>query len=302
MSSNHLHLIDPSSITFQAEETADVYTIVSVDPLLINNDDLVTIRFNSTSPADTDWIGAYSPPTVDVLQTSPIKWGYCNAGSHSTYLANGMGQLAFNLTNLRDGIKFYYFKGDVSSPVVVDSSADVVNFINVNQPLRNRVVATGDPNVLSLLWSSNSSAQPTLKWGTKSHEYVYTVNADTSRVLNSSLCGGVATGFGWRELGEIHTANFSGLLDLGLSGTNISYVFGDAATNDFSDEFTLHVPPRAGTQPRHRPTTIALYADMGVGSSDNSYDTTGECIVMMMQQLSGLYSAYSFWLVVCITC
>lgn len=264
---------------FVGLDESSVYSIVSVSPLVITNDDLVTVTFNSSNPAGTDWIGAYSPPEVDVTRTAPVKWGYCGAPSASTYLQTGLGQLAFNMTNLREGIKFYYFKGDVHQPVVVASSDDIVQFANPNQPLRNRVVATGDPNVLSLLWSSAVSTQPVLKWGTRSHAYDYTVPAVTTVVRNDSLCGGVAVGYGWRELGLIHTANITGILELNLGSRNISYIFGDAATNDFSDEFTLLVPPLAGVQPPTRPTTLALYADMGVGSSDNSYDTTGrQCL------------------------
>jgi hypothetical protein len=277
MSANHVHLINPSTIRKYSEEnTQNTYSILSVSPLLINNDDLVTVNFTSSAPAANDWIGAYSPPDVDVTTTSPVKWGYCGAPSRSTYMSTGYGDLAFNLTNLRAGVKFYYFKGDVTSPVSVANSSDIVQFADINQPLRNRVIATGDPNVLNLMWSSSSTYEPVLKWGTVPGVYDYTVDATTTTVPKSSLCGGVAVGTGWRNLGMIHTASFVGLQDLQLSGRNISYIFGDAATNDFSGEFTLFVPPLAGTQPRNRPTTVALYGDMGVGSSDNSYDTTGK--------------------------
>ena len=277
MSANHVHLINPATIhVAEVVNVESVYSILSISPLLIDNDDLVTVSFNTTTPAEDDWIGAYSPPTANILTSSPVKFGYCGALSKSTYLQDGFGHLAFNLTNLRAGVKFYYFKGGTDSPVLVANSTDVVEYNNVNQPLRNRVVATGDPNIFSLLWSSNNSVQPVLKWGLQSNSYIYTIPAITSHLEKSSMCGGVATGFGWRDLGAIHTANFTGLLDLNLSNKNISYIFGDAATNDFSKEFTLLVPPQAGTQPPNRPTTVALFADLGVGSSDNSYDTTGK--------------------------
>ena len=40
-----------------------------------------------------------------------------------------------------------------------------IQFINYNEPIRPRVVATGDPDVYSLLWSSASSSSPILQWG-----------------------------------------------------------------------------------------------------------------------------------------
>ena len=49
--------------------------------------------------------------------------------------------------------------------------------------------------------------------------------------------------------------------------SKVFYSFGDEATNDFSAEFTLFVPPLAGTQPPNRPTTVILYDDMGRGST-----------------------------------
>ncbi len=40
-----------------------------------------------------------------------------------------------------------------------------VSLANPNEPLRPRVVATGDVDVLNLLWSSKNSNKPVLKWG-----------------------------------------------------------------------------------------------------------------------------------------
>jgi acid phosphatase type 7 len=272
---NHLHLISPSVIRVGSGfSQVETYSIFNVEPLVINSGDLVYVKFNTTFPSDSDWIGAYSPPDIDISTSTPVKFGYCSEPSSSNYLVSGSGQLAFNMTNLRAGIKFYYFTGGVHTPVLVASSEKVVEFQDNNQPLRNRIIPTGDPNVFKLVWSSATSTAPVLKWGTEKNNYPYVVNAVTSTITNTSLCGGVAVKEGWRDLGLIHTANFTGLVDLGLSSANISYIFGDQDTNDFSPEFTFLTPPFAGMQPPGRPTTVALFADLGVGSSDNSYDTT----------------------------
>lgn len=46
----------------------------------------------------------------------------------------------------------------------------------------------------------------------------------------------------------------------------------DAATDTWSkDDFTLRVPPAAGTQPADRPTTLVLFDDLGRGSDDEAY-------------------------------
>lgn len=276
MSANHVHLINTLSIMGPEDmSAANVYNITSVSPTLITNDDLVYVTYTATNPGKYDWIGAYSPPDVDVFTHSPVKWGYCGSHSTSSYMETGVGRLAFNLTNLRSGVRFHYFVNGTGLPVVVANSTATVEFENVNQPLRNRVIPTGDPNVFTFIWSSATSTQPTLKWGKYPGQYTNVVVATTKTITKDSLCGGAAQTFGWRDLGLIHTAHFTGLVTMNLSSSNVSYIFGDAATDDFSEEFQLFVPPLAGTQPPNRPTTVALMADLGVGSSDNSYDTTG---------------------------
>jgi hypothetical protein len=64
-------------------------------------------------------------------------------------------------------------------------------------------------------------------------------------------------------LGLIHTAPFVGMLEHAMQ--DLYYVFGDDDTQDYSEEFSLHVPPQSGVQPA-RPTTIILFADLGRGS------------------------------------
>lgn len=79
--------------------------------------------------------------------------------------------------------------------------------------------------------------------------------------------GPPADSYGWRDLGLIHTANITGVA--ALANTNIYYLFGDIASDTWSKEYDLHLPPLAGTQPANRPTRVILYDDMGRG-----YDNT----------------------------
>lgn len=167
---------------------------------------------------------------------------------------------------------FYYFKGGLNYPILVNSSASQFNvsFRNNNEPLRPRIVATGDPDALLLLWSSSSSQQPTLKWGLSSGVYSTVVAAETSHVNRSSICGAPGNSYGWRDLGLLHSARLEGLSSLPLSA-RIYYVFGDAADGLFSQETVFLTPPPAGQQPANRSTTLALYCDLGRGSLDMTY-------------------------------
>jgi len=155
---------------------------------------------------------------------------------------------------------------------LVNSSASQFNvsFRNNNEPLRPRIVATGDPDVLELLWSSATSQQPTLKWGLSPGVYSTVVAAQTSHINRSSICGAPGNSYGWRDLGLLHSARIEGMSSLPVSA-RIYYVFGDAADGLFSPETVFLSPPPAGSQPATRPTTLALYCDLGRGSLDMTY-------------------------------
>jgi hypothetical protein len=246
---------------------AGVYAIDTVSPLFIDNDDLVQITFTSDQPAINDWIAAYSPPDVDITTTVPVKYGWCS--DDANYKVSNSGTLHFNFTNLRAGIKFYYFSNGTHYPILVGESADIVNFNNINEQLRPRVTATGDVNALNISWSSNLSSIPRLRYGTVSGSYTEEIPASTTIIQQSQMCNAPANTTGWRDLGEIHTATLVGAA--ALANTAVYYIFGDVASDNWSKEYVLFLPPLPGTQPPTRPTTVILYDDMGRGTQDNSY-------------------------------
>jgi hypothetical protein len=104
---NEFQMVIPENIVFS--QSIGNYSIISVDPILINNDDVVTVFYHTSNPSSKDWIGAYSPSDVSINSVVPVKYGYCN--EVETYLQSGSGYLTFNFTNLRDNISFYYFTG-----------------------------------------------------------------------------------------------------------------------------------------------------------------------------------------------
>ncbi len=250
------------------------FTVNILSPLIITNVTVVTVEVTSPDPQENDWIGAYSPANVKISQVSPIKYAFCKADP--SYLKTGKSLLKFNMTNVRSDITFYLFTGAFSSPIAIARSASNVSFANPNAPLRPRVVLSNNPNQLKLLWSSDSSTLPKLKWGIQSNHYEYFVEASTQSIDRSSLCGPPANETGWFNLGLIHTATFDNLLSRVYDTTknktpSIYYTFGDDETNDYSEEHILQLPPLPGQQPSLRPTTLALFADLGRGSTDMSY-------------------------------
>lgn len=291
---NEFDLIDPSRITYAWEREQEIgdsstgqrqrKTLEGLDPstnyslqaapsggnYAIVNREIVTIEVWSSNPNESDWIGAYSPADVDITKTSPVRWAW---GYRSPqYLSTGFGNLTFNFTNLREDISFYYFTNGIYTPIAVNTTlgnTPNLYFENPNEPLRPRMTATGNYNVYRLLWSTNNSANPTVEWGVESGKYIYTATANTSRLERDSMCGGKATGVGWRDTGAIHTALLTGMKSLS-AGSLLYYRFGDCVDNVWSPEYTFTVPPQPGTQPPDRPTTAILFCDLGRGSMDDS--------------------------------
>ena len=98
---NEFQLLNPHHIKEAAVvgATSYTYTITNVSPNVIRNDEVITVSYNSTNPKSGDWIGAYSPSTVTLNASVPVKYGYCNEDVN--YIGTGSGSLRFNMTNLR---------------------------------------------------------------------------------------------------------------------------------------------------------------------------------------------------------
>lgn len=286
---NEFQLIDPALITFNAvpegfESEAKFtglagpgYTIHPIGKLLINNDQVVNVTYSSLKPNASDWIAAYSPALTNISTHVPVKFGMCN--TDPDYMTSGKGVLSFNFTNLRSDISFYFFTNGLHQPITqastVDSPEEWVDFVNYNEPLRPRMVATGNYDIYNLLWSTNNSANPILKWGTVSGTYTTQVSARTKYITEDDVCQGyqaknMAHGPGWRSQGAIHTADLVGMTSL-AAGSKIYYVFGDETIPDgISREYEFIVPPLAGVVNPLHPTTAILYCDLGRGSTDDT--------------------------------
>lgn len=198
---NEFQIVHPEHVTYRSEnllgENETIYhMITSVSPTLIKNDDFVTVTFESNAPYYKDWIAAYSPASLltSLNTTTPVKYAWCDESVG--YTTKGNGSLTFNLTNLRDDVVFVYYTGGTYYPVFVNSSSDIVSFENPNEPLRPRVVATGDVDIFTVLWSSATSTQPQLKWGTASGSYPNVIDAVTTTIEQSQMCGSPAADVG----------------------------------------------------------------------------------------------------------
>lgn len=279
---NEFEMIDPGSIDTDGLKAGDSggsitngYEIVRIYPALVDSDySRVTITFrtgrNTSSP--DDWIGVYAPADADITRLAPVKIGFCSDATR--YLIDGVGSLTFRVTNFRSNMSVYYFTGGLSAPAAVHRAAQQISFRRPNEPLRPRIAASGDPDVLHLVWDSKHSEAPTLRWGLERGIFENYASATAAKLRREQLFAPPATSAGWLELGERHTASFVGMLK--YPGRRVYYIFGDAATEDWSGERVLIVPHGPG---RHlgetRPATIAVFGDSSRAGDDEAFSMQG---------------------------
>ena len=193
--SNEFQLFRPDTISLEAS-TTDMYQITDISPTQITDGDVVTVYFNTSNPSSGDFIAAYAPASkiFNVTSTTPLKFGYCDESLN--YNITGVGSLRFNMTNTRTDIGFVYYSNNTKYPILQNHSTTIVTFSNLNAPLRPRVVASGNPDQLNLVWSSLNSSTPVMKWGLSPGAYDTTSTANTTSVNRSKLCGAPATTIG----------------------------------------------------------------------------------------------------------
>jgi hypothetical protein len=192
---NEFQFLHPESVSLDSSST-ESYLISSVAPVIITSSEIVTVQYFSSNPGAGDFIAAYAPAATayDINSTIPLKWGYCDESAD--YSTSGVGSLMFNMTNVRTDIRFVYFSNGTDAPILQNISTEVVTFADLNQPLRPRVIPSGDPDVYWLLWSSYNSTSPVMKWGLVSQQYDETAYATTSSINRSDLCGAPANSTG----------------------------------------------------------------------------------------------------------
>jgi hypothetical protein len=257
------------------EDDAD-YVVDSVSPQVIGNGGEVKVRFTVANGRQDskDYIAAYSPADVDPTKTTPVKYGWCNRTPG--YMKDGEGELTFNMTNLRSDVKFYYVTGGTEKPALKSSSDALVSFENPNEPLRARVVPSGDYDIMWVLWSSASASKPQLKWGTSPGVYDNVADATWTSIQPEDLCGAPAAEEGFRETGMVIKASMSGMA--AAATRKVYYIFGDDANGGgWSHEHVFQAPPGPGQASPVRGesgstgTRVILYDDMGRGTTDDTF-------------------------------
>ena len=272
--------------------------------------DVVEVEVRAASPNASHWIAAYSPARANVTATSPTKYAVVSEVDPSyvgTGVAKVRFQLACMrhdydfVMYVDDWVERQGWQKDLTSLAVAVTRSEPVTLTHADGPRKPRVMyppTNGAPvdgprlsppvsPPLAVVWSSGraSSAMPALRWWVDrptprwvagesvpvAKARVNVVPASTSTYGREQLCGPPANTTGWRDVGFIHQATIVGA----PAGATVRYQLVDALGGVYPAEgeapLTLAVPPVARKGSRDTDGfTIAMFADMGRGTRDDS--------------------------------
>lgn len=121
-----------------------------------------------------------------------------------------------------------------------------------------------DVNEYRIMWASEFSRRPILKFGSASGKYDNYEHALSAGIDKRSLCGAPANSSGWYDMGLTHTATLE-------AHGPVYYIVGDEELGVWSKEELFTPPPGRGKSPSTRPTRVVLLADMGIGSNQEGH-------------------------------
>eukprot|EP01116_Phalansterium_solitarium_P017202 TRINITY_DN4173_c0_g1_i1.p1 TRINITY_DN4173_c0_g1~~TRINITY_DN4173_c0_g1_i1.p1 ORF type:complete len:586 (-),score=221.07 TRINITY_DN4173_c0_g1_i1:325-2025(-) len=242
------------------QSEASSTTLVASPLVLENNGDWVNVVFSSDQPQADDIVAVFTPSTVQLNETSPVKYQYANMSE--TYLSTGKGQLQFRLVNMHDDYVFVMLRNE-SRPTVFGRS-NAVAFRNPAQPMQGHISLTGKPSEMRVSWQNAiDQVEQMIQWGFSSGSYSNWAQSQFDTYAPSDLCGSPARDYGWHEPGLLHTYVITGL----QAGQQVFYQFG--SKDNWSPEYSFMAPKPASAAAE---VFIAAYGDMGKGEVDGSLE------------------------------
>lgn len=231
-----------------------------------------TLTFNMTNLrqdlAFYYFTGGLKDPIVQTQATTTVSFTQPNQPLRSRIVPFSGSSSLVPFTTFMDASTTF----PVTATYAAESAPRMTRTVATTTVAALNLTAQDRTSIFELLWNSLNSAQPVLKWGLQSNNYAHIVHAKTITISQNQMCGPPANSTGWRDFGLTHTALFD-FTQLTLQPQDkVYYIYGDASSGEFSQEFIFYVPPKAGEMAaNHRPTTVVLYDDMGRGSDDMAF-------------------------------
>ena len=204
-------------------------------------------------PSADDLLAVFSPPDAHLEDPprAPVKYELA-AAAGAAYLSSGEWRLALRLVNLREDFRVVLVRhGDFDRMKVV-AEGPVITNANKNEMTGGGTLACASPPVqccklngwqpgahlpppgihlmlghrpweMVVQWTSRSSVQPTVRYGSAPGQLQYVVPATTVSYTRDDLCGAPANAEGFVDPGSLHTAVMTGL----EPGSRVFYTVGD---------------------------------------------------------------------------
>lgn len=86
-----------------------------------------------------------------------------------------------------------------------------MTFANYNEPTQGRIMLTGRPSEMRVMWTTLNASRPAVRFGTATGQLTLTAAASSSTYHREQLCGAPANADGWRDPGLLHSAVLTGL-------------------------------------------------------------------------------------------
>jgi hypothetical protein len=206
------------------------------------------------NPAGDDFIGVYSPP--DAEKWYPLTRIYAN----ETYTyQKGYGSWTFSLLNMRQPYEIRYYPGADDS----ERAASCTITVDPTQPSQVHLALTGNPAEMRVMWTSGSSAKPTVRYGLSASNLDMTATGAYKTYTYDQLANCWNDSWAtehWYEPGNLNDVLLSGLQ------LQTQYFYQVGSSDAWSDvyNFTSSKPISADT-----PVHMVLFGDLGTGICQN---------------------------------
>jgi hypothetical protein len=249
-------------LTYPTDEASGAYITVSPNKLK-QSGDWIVVKYSAPNPSNDDWIGVFSPSTVDISTSSPVKYQLANFSQD--YIQNGWGFQKFSIVNMHSDVVLVLFRNGTQHPVFAAKS-EVITFENPEEPLQGHIALTQNQREIRVMWNTGYNVgQQYVKYGTSSNSYTHTVLAGESVTYTpNDLCGSPAKDYGWKNPGLLHNAVLKNL----IPGTRYYYRYGSELSG-ISEELQF-VAPRIPSPSQE--ISVFAFGDMGKAEVDDALE------------------------------
>ena len=236
-------------------------SLLTVEPNIVKSGEEVTVKWRGvSSPKSRDWIGLFCPASSTTEQYQDY-WFVHESGTY----AQGYGEVAFNVYNMRVDCEFRYYSNDTKCATLLGRS-NVLKFVGgANQPTQGHIALTGNPSEMRVQWTSGTQATPTVRYGTSADQLNQIATGLSRTYKASDMCARPASDpRNFVDPGFLHDVLLTNL----IPNTTIYYQYGSEGVMSQVHKFVS-----AANANTNEGFSFITYGDMGLSSIPGAKDT-----------------------------